>query len=267
MRGRVVAQWPVRTPQKKVRSIPRLMARREVMRQQWNDSAAYAQSAFPTGSVEHPLPSPGEFLCYDARHMANVTELSQQDIDALFDAMAEELASHGSEFTFIQLRMSAERLVVPLCGLSVEEAISTLKPNQYHVYLEKKLRHFRQGPVDLVLVPTADGGAEDWNTPYCFEFKVVWLRGIKGNIAGIKNDFEKLSRYGRGFIAAVLFSFDRAPDWAPYAHKGDMEQLAEEVVSGIGAPMYEGQEYPIASHETEGKIKLVAWAAGTLDAS
>ncbi len=106
------------------------------------------------------LPSlpPGEFLCHDVGHTVNMTELSQQDISALFDAMAEELASHGSEFTFVQLRMSAERFVVPLFGLSMERAISTLKPDQYRVYFERKPLHFKQGPVDLVLVPCASSG-------------------------------------------------------------------------------------------------------------
>ena len=191
--------------------------------------------------------------------MANITELSQQNISALFDAMGEELASHGSEFTFIQLRMSAERFVVPLCGLSTERAVSTLKPNQYHVYFEKWLRRFRQGPIDMVLVSTTKDGTEDWNTPYCFEFKMVWLKGIKDNVLGIKKDIDKLSEYDRGYVVAVLFSFDGGPDWAPYTHKGDMERLVKEVVSEIGAPVYEGQEYRVASHEVEGKLKLVAW--------
>ncbi|MFC2000924.1 hypothetical protein ACFLUZ_00265 [Chloroflexota bacterium] len=60
--------------------------------------------------------------------MDNIAELSQQDIDALFDTKGEELASHSSEFTFIQLRMSTERFVVPLCGLSIERALMTCPP-------------------------------------------------------------------------------------------------------------------------------------------
>jgi len=196
-----------------------------------------------------------------------MAELSQQDICALFDAMGEELISHGSEFIFVQLRLSAERFVVPLFGLSIERAVSTLKPDQYHIYFERKPLYFKQGPVDLVLVPTSNGGAEDWSIPYCFEFKMVWLKSIKENVAGIKQDVEKLSGYDRGFIVAVLFSFDRSPDWVPYAHEGDMEQLSKEVVLEIGTPIYKGQEYPIASHEAEGKVKLIAWAAGTLDTS
>ncbi len=186
--------------------------------------------------------------------------LIKDDINALFNTMGEELASNGSEFTFIQLRMSAERFVVPLCGLSTERVVSTLKPNQYHVYFEKRLRHLKQGPVDLVLVPTSKDGTEDWDTPYCVEFKMVWLNGIKGNVLGIKKDIEKLSGYDRGYAVAVLFSFAGGPGWAPYAHKGDMEQLAKAVVSEIGTPIYEGQEYRIANHEVEGKVKLVAWA-------
>ena len=195
--------------------------------------------------------------------MANTTELSQGHINALFDAMSEELAFHGSEFTFIQLRVSSEHFVVPLCGLSVERAISTLKPDKFHVYFEKKLRHFNQGPIDMILMPIASDGTEDCNIPYCFEYKMVWLKGVKENVAGIKKDIEKLSGYDRGYVVAVLFSFDGGPNWAPYAHKGDMERLVKEVVSEVGTPVYEGQEYRITSHEAEGKLKLVAWATVT----
>ncbi len=195
--------------------------------------------------------------------MDNIAELSQRDIDALFNTMGEELASHSSEFTFIQLRVSAERFVVPLCGLSTERALSTLKPNQYHVYFERKLPLFKQGPVDLLLVPIAKDATEDWNNPYCFEFKMVWLKNIKDSVLGIKKDIDKLGGYERGFAVAVLFSFDGGPYWAPYAHNGDMEPLVKEVMSKIGTPVYEGQEYQIASCEVEGKLKLVAWASGS----
>ena len=143
--------------------------------------------------------------------MENIAEPSQQDIDALFDTMGEELVSHSSEFTFIQLRMSAERFVVPLCGFSIERALSTLKPNQYHVYFEKRLPLFKQGPVDLLLAPITKDSTEDWDNPYCFEFKMVWLKGIKDNIKGLKNDIDKLGGYERGFAVAVLFSFDGGP--------------------------------------------------------
>ncbi len=189
--------------------------------------------------------------------------LIKDDINALFNTMGEELAANGSEFTFIQLRMSAEHFVVPLCGLSTERAVSTSKPNQYHVYFEKRLSQFKQGPVDLVLVPTSKDGTEDWNTAYCFEFKMVWLNGIKGNVLGIKKDIEKLNGYDRGYVVAILFSFAGGPDWAPYKHTGDMEQLVKAVVSEIGTPMYKGQEYRIANHEMEGKLRLLAWATDT----
>jgi hypothetical protein len=193
--------------------------------------------------------------------MVATAELSQSDIYTLFDAMDQELASHGSEFAFVQLRMSAERFAVPICGLAAEKTLCTLKPDQYHVYFEKKLQQFKQGPVDLVLVPTSSG------TPYCFEFKMVWMKGINGNIAGIRKDFEKLSGYDRGFVAAVLFSFNTAPDWAPYAHKGDMEQLAKQVVAEIGKPVYEGKAHQIASHEVKGEVKLIAWVADNWNTS
>lgn len=195
--------------------------------------------------------------------MDNISELSQQDINALLNTMGEELVSHSSEFAFIQLRMSAEHFIVPLCGFSVERALSTVKPNQYHVYFEKKLPLFRQGPVDLLLVPIAEDGVEDWNNPYCFEFKMVWLKGIRENISGIKKDIDKLGGYERGYAVAVLFSFDGGPLWVPYAHKGDMERLMKEVVAEIGIPVHEGQEYRIVSPEVEGKLKLLAWESGS----
>ena len=191
--------------------------------------------------------------------MANTIELSKQDIGMLFESMDKELVSHGSEFGFVQLRMSAERFIVPICGLAAENILFTLKPDQYHVYFEKKLERFKQGPIDLVLVPTAGG------TPYCFEFKMVWVKGINGNIAGIRKDFEKLNGYDRGFIVAVLFSFDIAPSWAPFAHKGDMNQLAKQVIGEVGEPFYEGEAHPIATHESKGETKLIAWEVGRWD--
>ena len=187
--------------------------------------------------------------------MANTIELSQHNIYALFESMDKELASHGSEFAFVQLRMSAERFIVPICGLASDKILHTLKPDQYHVYFEKKLQQFKQGPVDLVLVPI------NGSTPYCFEFKIVWMKGIRGNITGIKNDFEKLNGYDRGFIVAVLFSFDTSSAWAPYTHKGDMDQLSKQVVAEIGKPVYEGQVYQIATREAKGEAKLIAWEA------
>ncbi len=189
------------------------------------------------------------------------SELSQSDIYTLFDAMDHELASHGSEFAFVQLRMSAERFTVPICGLAAEKTLRALKPDQYHVYFEKKLQQFEQGPVDLVLMPTSSG------TPYCLEFKMVWTKGINGNIAGIRKDFEKLNGYDRGFVAAVLFSFSTSPDWAPYSHKGDMDRLAKQVIAEIGGPVYEGKSHQITSHEVEGEVKLIAWAADNWNAS
>ena len=197
--------------------------------------------------------------------MADIVELSKQDINALFNAMGEELATHSSEVAFVQLRMSAERFIVPLCGLATERVLSLLKPDQFHVYFEKRLQRFKQGPIDLVLVPIASDGTEDWNTPYCFEFKMVWSKGAKDNVTGIKKDIEKLGGYDRGYVVAVLFSFNGGPAWAPYAHKGDMEWLVKEIVSEIGISVYEGQEYRITNHEVEGKLKLVAWASGIRD--
>jgi len=194
--------------------------------------------------------------------MADITGLSKQDINNLFDAMGEELVAHGSEITFVQLRLSAERFIVPLCGLAVERLFSTLKPNQYRVYFEKQLRRFKQGPIDLILVPVSEGREEDWNNPYCFEFKMVWSKGIKGNIAGIKKDIEKLGGYDRGYAIAVLFSFSGGPAWIPYAHIGDMEWLVKEVVLDIGSTVYQSKEYRIADHEVEGKLKLLAWETG-----
>ena len=94
--------------------------------------------------------------------MADIVGLSKQDINDLFDAMGEELTLHSSEVTFVQLRLSAERFVVPLCGLAVERLLSILKPNQYHVYFEKRLQYFKQGPVDLVLVPIDEEGKEEY---------------------------------------------------------------------------------------------------------
>ena len=116
---------------------------------------------------------PLQYTCYNVICMANTIELSQHNIYALFESMDKELASHGSEFAFVQLRMSAERFIVPICGLAADKILHTLKPNQYHVYFERKLQQFKQGPVDLVLVPT-NGSA-----PYCFEFKIVWMKGIR----------------------------------------------------------------------------------------
>ena len=59
--------------------------------------------------------------------MADAEELLQKDIKTILDAMGEELATYGSQFTFIQLRVSAEHFVVPLCGLSVERVVRLLK--------------------------------------------------------------------------------------------------------------------------------------------
>ncbi|MDH5696449.1 MAG: hypothetical protein OEZ00_07640 [Dehalococcoidia bacterium] len=197
--------------------------------------------------------------------MADIVGLSKQDINGLFDAMGEELTTHSSEITFVQIRLSAERFVVPLCGLAAERILNILKPNQYHVHFEKRLRHFKQGPIDLILIPITKDGKEDWNTPCCFEFKMVWSKGIKDNVLGIKNDIEKMGGYYRGYVVAVLFSFNGGPAWAPYAHKGDMEWLVKEVVAEIGKPVYQGKEYRIAGREVEGKLKLIAWAAGIRD--
>ena len=195
------------------------------------------------------------------------TSGSRQDSNVLFSEMSQELASHGSEIAFTQLRVSAERLIVPLCGLAVERYLNTSKLNQYHVYLERKLPQFKKGPVDLVLAPPSGDGRADWSKAYCFEFKMVWLRGLKDNVSGLKKDIEKLGAYDRGYVVGILFSFDGGPSWAPYAHKGDMGQLVEKVVSGVGKPVYEGEVLPIANHEAEGKLKLVSWAAsaGGLD--
>lgn len=191
--------------------------------------------------------------------MNDTAELSQKDIQTLFDAMGEELANHGSQFAFIQLRVSAEHFVVPLCGISAERVVRLLKPDQYHVYFEKRLPRFKQGPVDLVLVPITNNEQDDLDNAYCFEFKMVWAKSIQQNLSGVNKDIEKLSGYDRGFIIAVLFSFDRKLDWAPYSHEGDMERLFKETISGVGTPMYEGHKYSISNDEIAGKLKLVAW--------
>ena len=60
-------------------------------------------------------------------------------------------------------------------------------------------------------------------------------------MSGIKKDIDKLGGYNRSYIVAILFSFEGGPDWTPYSHKGNIEQLVKEVVSGIGTPVYEGQ--------------------------
>jgi len=193
--------------------------------------------------------------------MADSAELSQKDIKTLFGAMGEELATYGSQFAFIQLRVSAEHFVVPLCGLSVERIVRLLKPDQYHVYFERKLPGFKQGPVDLVLIPIANNGNDELDKAYCFEFKMAWFSGIQQNLSGINKDIEKLNGYNRGFIIAVLFSFDKKLSWAPYSHEGDMEQLVRKVISSVGLPIYEGHEYSISNHEVAGKLKLLAWSA------
>ena len=175
--------------------------------------------------------------------------------------MGKELVTYGSQFTFIQLRISAEHFVVPLCGLAVERVLRLSKPGQYHLYFEKRLPRFKQGPVDMVLTPIAGDGKDDLENAYCFEFKMVWLKSIKQNIYGVTKDIEKLGRYYRGYIVAILFSFDRKLNWAPYSHKGDMKHLVKETIAGVGIPLYEGNEYIISNHEVTGNLKLIAWAA------
>jgi len=191
--------------------------------------------------------------------MTDTKELLMKDIQTLFDRMSEDLAVWGSELAFVQLRMSAERFIVPLCGISVERTIRTLRPNQYHVYFEKKLPRFRQGPIDLILTLTSDGGEDDFDNAYCFEFKMVWLNGLQQNISGVRGDIDKLRDYPRGFVVAVLFSFDRRLNWAPYSHEGNIDSLMERITSAIGAPIYEGEAFPISNHEANGELKLVAW--------
>ena len=71
-------------------------------------------------------------------------KLESQDINALFDEMGKTLASHGSAIIFTQLRVSAERFVVPLCGLAVERTLRTLGPSQFHVRFEKMLPQFKK---------------------------------------------------------------------------------------------------------------------------
>jgi hypothetical protein len=191
--------------------------------------------------------------------MMNV--LSQQEIHGLFEQMDEELYSHSQEFVFTQLRMSAEHYVVPLCGFAIDRVLRILKPNQFHLYFEKKLLEFRQGPIDLVVIPVTVDGVEDQATSYCFEFKMVWLGGIQSNLEGIQKDFNKLNGYSRGFIVAVLFSFDNTPKWVPYTRKGDMKKLVEKVITEIGRPIFEGPEHKVTSIEAEGMVKLMAWSS------
>jgi hypothetical protein len=193
--------------------------------------------------------------------MTDHIELSQKEINALFDAMGKELANFGSEFAFVQLRVSAEHFVVPLFGLSVERVLCLIKPDQYHIYFEKKFPRFKQGPVDLVLAPVVQDRKDDLNNAYCFEFKMVWLNGIRQNLSGINQDIRKLSGYDRGYVIGVLFSFDKKVAWAPYSHEGNILNLVKEVISGVSTPMYEGQVYSFSNHEVAGQFKLIAWAA------
>ena len=193
--------------------------------------------------------------------MKHISELETQTIYILFDEMGKILALHGSTIAFVQLRVSAEHFVVPLCGLAVERTLRTLAPSQFHVRFEKKPPQFTKGPVDLVVIPLMEEGKEDLCNPYCFEFKMVWLEGLKGHISGLKHDIAKLFGYHTGYVVGVLFSFDGGPDWAPYTHEGNMGQLVKKVVAGVGPPAYQGEELAISNQEVTGNLKLLAWAA------
>jgi hypothetical protein len=194
--------------------------------------------------------------------MNRIAYLSDKEIKTILDSMTEELAIYSSQFAFVQLRASSEHFVVPLCGIAAAKVICSLSSGDFHVLFEKKLPRFKQGPVDLVLMPIEKTGEEVLDKPYCFEFKMVWINGIKSNVKGIKRDIQKLDGYERGYAVAILFTFDKS-GWVPYSHQDDMKKLTQAVVSGVGLPFYEGHEHLFSSDEIMGYFKLMAWSSSS----
>jgi hypothetical protein len=81
---------------------------------------------------------------------------------------------------------------------------------------------------------------------------MVWLKGIKENVAGTEKDIEKLSGYDRGYVVVVLCSFDLGSDWAPYAHKGDMERLVKEVAQRLAHYYMKGKSVELLIMKRQG---------------
>ena len=69
--------------------------------------------------------------------MVDAAELSPKDIKTISNVMGEKLPTSGSQFTSIQLRISVEYFIVPLCRVSVDRAPRKLKPDRYNMYFKK----------------------------------------------------------------------------------------------------------------------------------
>lgn len=188
-----------------------------------------------------------------------MVEIKEKELQVIFNEMGKEIASHGAEFSFLQLRVSAEHFVVPLCGFAAERVLRILKPDSFHITFEKKVENISKGPIDLIILPIENNYTEDWHNPYVFEFKMVWDRGFGETTSGLKSDLEKLRGYNRGYVVGILFAFENEVDWAPYSHICDIENLAERVKGVLQKPIFEGNTYLISSSDVRGRIKLIVW--------
>jgi len=186
-------------------------------------------------------------------------ETKDLTLEVIFEEMGEEIASYGTIFSFLQLRVSAEHFVVPLCGFAVERKLQELMPNSFHVAFEKKVRNISKGPIDLIILPLKEDSNVDWNNPYLFEFKMVWQGGFSENISGIKNDLEKLKGYNRGYVIGVLFAFENIVEWSSYKHEYDIKKLSERVKKVVPRSIFDGKSYPVSSSEVRGQVKMLVW--------
>lgn len=188
-------------------------------------------------------------------------EIKDQDLELIFSEMGKEIASHGAIFSFLQLRVSAEHFVVPLCGFAADRTLKVLMQDSFHVTFEKKVKSISKGPIDLIILPLKEDLSEDWDNPYLFEFKMVWLRGFGENTSGLKNDLEKLKGYHRGYVIGIMFTFDDEVGRSPYKHKYDIDELAKRVKESVLHPIFDGNSYIVSNSEVSGRIKLIAWKA------
>jgi hypothetical protein len=190
-----------------------------------------------------------------------MNEIKSQNLKVTFNEMGEEIASHGTIFSFLQLRVSAEHFIVPLCGFAVERTLRVLMPNSFHLTFEKRVKSISRGPIDLIILPLREDSSEDWDNPYLFEFKMVWSKGFCETTSGLKSDLDKLRGYNRGYVIGVLFAFENEVCWSPYKHQCDIEDLSTRVKEVMPDLIYEGNSFPISSSEVRGQAKLMVWKA------
>jgi len=180
------------------------------------------------------------------------------NIQTLVEKMGDELKSYGEIISFLEIRLSAERFIVPILAFGAQNYLDANFKDRYHVYFEKKVIP-KRGPVDLVIVPV-EGNNENWRKSYKFEFKMIWKGSLTENVSGVRDDLQKLKDDKRGYVVGILFTFDGGPNWTRYHHKENIDVLIENVRKRVkNKPEYCSKRYPMENVEVKGNIKLAVW--------